>query len=202
VRTPALVRRSRRRSGNNGDPGAILIRLSHFDSSFRVLFHNGMTRSFRPLPWIRKVAVGPSCRSSTLSLVISETRAPELYIVASITESRWPLHVFRSGALTTAFISSRDKYATGTRSNRLTGIARVWLMVARAVGSWRAAYRRNERMAARRAFRLRTQLCLCFSSESRKAKTWGESRSARVKLAGAFPRRCSLKRKNRRNVSR
>jgi hypothetical protein len=55
--------------------------------------------------------------------VISDSRAPLLYMVSSNASSRRPIHVDRSGAVSTASISSRVRYSTGRLSVRFFGMA-------------------------------------------------------------------------------
>src|SRR5438034_3442423 len=67
-------------------------------------------------------------------------------------------HYTRSGALSKALISSRERYPTRRRSKRFIGIAMTPRIVPNAVGAINPAYWRKERSAAKRAFRLRIVL--------------------------------------------
>src|SRR5262249_20075054 len=68
-------------------------------------------------------------------------------------------------------------------------------------GSRVAAYFKNERRAAKRAFRVRTQLPRRCSRWSRKARTVGASRSTKVSAVGGRPRDSAKKFSRRRKVS-
>ena len=167
-----------------------------------MLFHNGMTRCFRPFPLIRTVRDGLSVTSARRRPIVSETRAPVLYIRANRTRSRWPLQVDSRGATRIAAISSRDRYPRSGRWYRFIGMARTRWTAGKQVGSRAAAYFRNERKAARRTFRVRMELPRCCSKYSRNARTAGASRSARVRAVKGRPRHSAKKDSSRRNISR
>tara|TARA_A100001391_G_C5078872_1_gene279674 strand:- start:986 stop:1195 length:210 start_codon:yes stop_codon:yes gene_type:complete len=62
--------------------------------------------------------------------IISETRAPVLYIMLKKARSRWPAQLDRSGASMMAMTSDRERKPTNGRSNRLNGIANARSIVA------------------------------------------------------------------------
>ena len=160
---------------------------SHCRNSFTVSFHKGTERCLRPLPRMRAQPPLSNCRSPIRRAVISETRAPVLYINSNKTRSRNPVGVDESGDSNSVCICSRLRYPTSRRSNRFAGIARRRCATGNSRGSWNAAYRMNERIAASRALRLRGQFPRFRSKSSKKARIRDGSKSGTDK-ASAFLR--------------
>ncbi len=106
------------RPGKSGSCEARGYCFNHRFSSLAVSGHSGTERSLRPLPWMRIHAVEPNTRSDTRISRSSETRAPVLYKVASMTWSRCPVHVSASGTARIASICSRDRDPTRGCSKR------------------------------------------------------------------------------------
>jgi hypothetical protein len=101
-----------------------------------------------------------------------------------------------------AFASVELRNVMVGRSTRLGGIARTRWMMAACSGLHSAAYRNRERMAVRRALRVRAPLPRSASRWSRKAQMRSASRSSHASEDGGLPMRDSAKESSSRSVSR
>jgi hypothetical protein len=81
-------------------------------------------------------------------------------------------------------------------------MARTWLITAACSGARRAAYLNREWMAASRAFRVALPFPRWSSRCCRNAPISAASRSARLRLLGAFPVRSRAKDRRSLHVSR
>src|SRR2546426_6275512 len=160
---------------------------------------SGTVRSLRPLPCNWRKVVAPKWTCGRVSVTISDTRAPLLYIVSNRAWSRRPIHWERSGAARRASISSRVRYPISFLSSRLRGMASTRVAISTLSGSRKATNRKNVRRAERRMLRERTRLPRCCS---RKARIVGASRSVTRRADGSIPRVCFMKCSKRRKVSR
>src|SRR5665213_3607486 len=101
------------------------MRGNHSFNRFAVLFQSGTVRSLRPFPLILRFELTSRVSSPTRAPMISDTRAPVLYIVANKTRSRCPFHDEGLGAESTPSVSSRERKPIRGRSYRLVGMARI-----------------------------------------------------------------------------
>jgi len=153
-------------------------------SAVAVVFQRGNARSRRPLPRMRMLADW-GATSSTRKPVSSETRRPAHTARCSMARSRTPGRVDGSGASSKACISSWTRCDTRRVSVFLKGIARTRRTCSMATGSRCCRKRKNERMAARRMFRVSAELPRVVSRCSRNPLISVASNCSSIRADGA-----------------
>ena len=190
------------RVGSSGEAASgSALRASHARTRRAVADHNGTERCLRPLPSRCTHAPSPVITSPTLIPTVSDTRAPVLYIRFSISRSRSASQVV-PGSASTASICSRERNPSIGRSKRFIGTLSALAALCKHATSRREANCRNERIATRRALRVRTPLPRTVSSSSRNPAIRSGPRSSRSSSVGALPRRRSACASSRVKASR
>jgi hypothetical protein len=121
---------------------------------------------------------------------------------SSKARSRLPSQVAWSGTAKRASISGLVRKSTNRLDCRFGGIASTRWITAECSGHSSAVYRKKERIAVRRRFRLREALARVFSKLSRNVPISGAFRSVSASLDGDFPNSFCANFSSRRKVSR